>query len=251
MVVKQRINDIHVHLGKSSIINQHLKLEDLLKFRKKSNIENFALISLDCEISKNNRSIIRLSKKHKFIHGLYWIRKERIPNDIDILKKTLGDGIIGVKFHGVFENKKVTSKIYDPIMKLLQEKKAVLLIHCGRFKDGSPSSNSSFVHALKIAKKYPKIKVILAHMGGNDTSIVKKAINAARNIPNTFFDTSGISTPYRIEYGVQVIGAKRILFGSDFPWCSHRGMYFGVEDALISKKDKELILNKNFLNLIS
>lgn len=209
------------------------------------------LMSLDVDIDQNNKKIIELAKKHKYIHGLYWIQKSKIKEGIKILEKEIGNSLVGVKFHGVFENQRVTAKFYKPIWDLLADKKAVLLIHCGRFKDGSPLSNSSYIHALQIAKKFPKIKVILAHMGGNDTSVVKKAINAAENISNAYFDTSGISTPFRVEYGVKVIGAERIVFGSDFPWCSHRAMYYGVEDALISKNAKALILRKNFLKLIS
>lgn len=249
MVLK--INDVHVHLGKSSIINQKLLLSGIQNFKTKYNLENFMLMSLDMNIDQNNKKIIELSKKHKYIHGLYWVQKSRIKKDVKILEKEIGKSLVGVKFHSVFENQKVTAKVYKPILKLLSEKNAILLIHCGRFKDGDPISNSSFIHALKIAKEFPKIKVILAHMGGNDTNVVKKAINAAKNISNAYFDTSGISTPYRIEYGVKVIGAKRIVFGSDFPWCSHKGMYYGVVDALISKKEKVLILRENFVTLIS
>lgn len=249
--MREKVNDVHVHLGKSSIINQQLLVKEICNFRTKFNIDNFMLMSLDVDISQNNKKIIELAKKHEYIHGLYWIQKSKIGQDVKILEKEIGNSLVGVKFHGVFENQKVTAKIYEPIFEVLEDKKVVLLIHCGRYKDGSPLSNSSFIHALKIAKKFHKIKVILAHMGGNDTSVVKKAINAAKNISNAYFDTSGISTPFRVEYGVKVIGAERILFGSDFPWCSHRSMYYGVEDAMISKKAKELILRKNFLKIIS
>lgn len=246
-----RINDAHVHLGHSSIINQKLLSKDISNFRKKFKVNHFMLFTLDVDIEKNNNKIIQLSKKFKYIHGLYWIQKKNLKTDLEILDKELGNGLVGVKFHGVFEKQHVNSRIYIPIMKLLNKNHSILLVHCGRFKDGHPSSNSSFVHALNVAKKFPDIKVILAHMGGNDTSVVKKAINAAKTIPNAFFDTSGISTPYRVEYAVEKIGAKRVLFGSDYPWCSHKGMFYGVDDALITKKEKDLILRRNFLTLVS
>ena len=246
-----KINDIHVHLGNSSIISQKLVVKDIKNFRRKYNIDNMMLFTLDRNIDKNNKKIIELSKKFEYIHGLYWIQKNRIKEDVKILEKELGNGLVGVKFHGVFEKQKVSAKIYEPIMKVLDKKNAILLIHCGRFKDGSPLSNSSFIHALTVAKKFQNIKVILAHMGGNDTSVVRKALEAAKEIPNAYFDTSGISTPFRVELGVKKVGANRIIFGSDFPWCSFRGMYYGVEDALISERSKSLILNKNFLRLIS
>ena len=111
-------------------------------------------------------------------------------------------------------------------------------------------SNTSYLYGLKVAKKFPNIKIILAHMGGNDTSIVKKAVHDAKDMNNVYFDTSGISTPYRVEYAIDVIGSKRIIFGSDYPWCSFRGNFYNIEDSLLNKKEKENILYKNFLTLI-
>ena len=248
--MKRTINDAHVHLGKSSIINNFLSEDGVLNFREKYQVDNFFLMSLDLGIEHNNKKIIELSHKHEFVHGLYWIQKSMIQKDLSTLNNELGNGTVGVKFHGVFEKLPVTSDVYTPVMELLSDKQAILLVHCGRYKDGDPGSNSSYVHALEIAKKYPKIKVILAHMGGNDTSVVKKAVTAARDISNTFLDTSGISTPYRVEYAVDILGAERILFGSDFPWCSIRSMYYGVEDALIDDQLKELIMYENFSQIL-
>ena len=251
MEIKRKINDIHIHIGSSSIIKNHLSADKIFYYREKFGLDHLMIFSLDVDIEKNNEKIIELSKKNDFLHGLYWIQKSRINEDVKILRKEIGSGIVGVKFHGVFENKPITADVYEPVLEILEEKKSILLIHCGRYKDGSPKSNSSYIHALEIAKKYPKIKVVLAHMGGNDTGIVKAAVVAAKHIPNSFFETSGISTSYRVEYAIEVLGAERILFGSDFPWCSFRSMYYGVEDALISEQDKEMIFTKNFLNLLS
>jgi len=41
---------------------------------------------------------IELSKKHNFLHGLYWIKNSRINEDLEILSKEIGSGIVGVKF---------------------------------------------------------------------------------------------------------------------------------------------------------
>ena len=52
------INDVHVHLGKSSIINNWLSADDILSFREKNNVDNFFLMSLDLGIEHNNKKII-------------------------------------------------------------------------------------------------------------------------------------------------------------------------------------------------
>ena len=108
----EKINDIHVHLGPSSVINQKLLDDDLLKFRENYGINHIGLMTLDVDIDKNNLKIIQLAKKHDFIHGHYWIQKHRIENDVEILKKEIGSGVIGVKFHGVFENLPISAEQY-------------------------------------------------------------------------------------------------------------------------------------------
>ena len=136
-------------------------------------------------------------------------------------------------------------------MTFLNDVNSLVLIHCGRFKDGSPESTTSFEHGISLAKSYPNLKIVLAHMGGNDTSIVKKAVTSAKNLSNVYFDTSGISTAYRVEYAVEQLGPSRILFGSDYPWCGVRGNYYHIEDSLLDEKTKHMIFYDNFMKLIS
>jgi len=244
------INDIHVHLGWSDEINNFLDPNKLSNFITKNNLEEIALIPFEKDTNQFNQKIIKLSKENKKIHGFYWIQKNQVQDDLKILEKELGDGLIGVKFHGAFEKISVTDEVYAPIMELLDNKNSIILIHCGRFKDGHFDSVTSYNHGLALAKKYPKIKVLLAHMGGNDTSIVKKAVTEAVSLSNVFFDTSGISTPYRVEYAVDALGPRRVIFGSDYPWCSFRGNYYNIEDSLLDEKTKRCIFYENFINLI-
>jgi predicted TIM-barrel fold metal-dependent hydrolase len=245
------INDAHVHLGKSSGIYRSLSTEDVLKLREKHKIKNLMLMSFENDVGVNNEKIIELSQKYSFIFGLFWIQKSTLAQSVKTLEKLLGNSrIVGVKFHGSYENMPVSSPTYDSIMEILSERESILLVHTGRYKDASLESNTSYLHAIQIAKIYPKIKVVLAHMGGSDTSIIKRAIQDSKDISNIFFDTSGITTPYAIEYAVRIIDARRILFGSDEPWCSFMSMYYNVADAEIPKDDKAMILSDNFHDIL-
>lgn len=245
-----KVNDIHVHLGWSDGINNFLNPNKLDKFIAENNIEEIALIPFEKNTQTYNQKIIKLSKENRKIHGFYWIDKNRINSDKKILKNVIKDGLLGVKFHGVYENLPVSASIYRPIMELLNDMQAILLVHCGRYKDGGIESNTSFLHSIQIAKEFPKIKLVLAHMGGNDTTVSKRAVSSAVGLKNVYFDISGTSTPYRIEYAVKILGKHRILFGSDYPWCSFRAMYYNVIDALLDEKTKHAILYDNFKKLV-
>ncbi len=246
----RKLCDAHVHLGRSAGIYHTLHDNEISEFISKNGIENLLLMPFELDVDKSNEKIHNLSKSHREIHGLYWIQKQHVGRDAKNISELLGDGIVGAKFHGTYENLPISNGIYKPVLDVLNDKEALLLVHTGRYKDGDISSNTSFHHAIQIAQQYTKIKVIMGHMGGNDTSIVKQALEASINIPNIWFETSGITTPYRVEKGVDILGPNRILFGSDSPWCSFRSMFYGVEDTLLDEKIKHRIFYENFMKLL-
>lgn len=247
----RKICDAHVHLGRSNGINATLHLDQIDNFIKKFDIENLLLFPFEIDTNEDNEKIKKLSKINKKIHGMYWIQKNQIEKDVKNLNEGIGDGYVGVKFHGTYENLPISDDTYKPVLEVLNEKEALLIVHTGRFKDGDISSNTSYLHAVNVAKEYPKIKVILAHMGGNDHSVVKKALDASKNVKNIWFETSGITAPIRVEKAVEEIGPERILFGSDAPWCSFRSIFYGVEDSILDEKTKNLIFYENFIKLLN
>ena len=87
---------------------------------------------------------------------MYWVQKKQIEKDVKILSKNIGDGYVGVKFHGTYEDLPVSDDTYKPILEVLNEKEALLLVHTGRFKDGDISSNTSYLHGSKYRKKISK-----------------------------------------------------------------------------------------------
>jgi predicted TIM-barrel fold metal-dependent hydrolase len=245
-----KISDIHVHLGVSSGIYRAFTGEDILKFKETFNIQKIVLMSFERNVEENNRTISELSQKYASVFGLYWIQKSRIDKDIIALEKSLNKKMIGVKFHGYYEGYPVSAKCYQPIMELLSQKQGILLVHTGRYKDGAIESNTSYLHAIDVARNYNKVKVIMAHMGGSDTTIAKKAIVDSKELSNVYFDTSGITTPHVIEYALKYIDSRKIIFGSDEPWCSFRSMYYNIIDANIDDDSKANILYESFNRLV-
>lgn len=232
------INDIHVHLGQFEKINATQLAATLPAFKAFHNIANLALISSDLGIEKNEMAIRSLFGQP----GIYGWKMLQAEKDFELDHKRW----IGAKHHGTFEKRPISDPVYSKALEELDR----IIVHCGRYNNGEASSVTSFKHAIKAAIDNPQVSFVLAHMGGNDTDIVMKAADAAAGVPNVFFDTSGISTPFRVEYAVKRVGADRILFGSDHPWCSFLGQYHTVKDSLISDTDKQKIFTDNFLKLI-
>ena len=229
-------NDSHIHLGDSIGVGRSITIADILEYKYAFSIMHVLVIDDNLE-----RLQEFINKDVYGLHGLNWVNDDNIGSGL-----TLNDKIIGCKFHGAYSN---YSRPSIAVLDLLDKLGLVLLMHTGRYKDGNEASKTSYIHALNIAKEYKNIKVIMAHMGGTDTEICKKAIAASKQYSNIYFDTSGITTPYIIEYAVKQIPSTRIMFGSDIPWCSWRAMYNTVMDARISNHDMDNILQRSFQNL--
>lgn len=238
------IHDAHIHLGKSKAIHACLTVGQIEKFRRRNHIDKILVMSLDEDIAENNEAIMKLGASDRRTKGLYWISK---LTDARCIESGLANGsIVGAKYHGAFNNKPVTAPEFADVMAALADHGGKLLVHAGRYKEGSPESNVSYFHALNLAKKYPKLTVIMAHMGGSDTAICKRAILESKDTPNVYFDTSGITTPYIIEFALKHLPADRIMFGSDSPWCSFNAMRYNILDANVKEKDKAAILRGSF-----
>lgn len=237
-----KINDFHIHIGKSDDPQYDINLERLLFFKKHNDIDKMLIMGSHLNPEADNESVKQYTKEDG-IYGLHWWTTE--SNDIKF-----DDKIVGIKYHGAYLKRPVTS-MDSHVLETMDKHKKILLVHCGRYLEARPVSNTAFTHALQVAQSYRHIKVVLAHMGGTDRKICKEAIDAAVvNDGSVYFDTSGITTPSIIEYACNKLPCTRILFGSDWPWCGFKSMYHNVYDALINDLTKQDILYNNFEMLL-
>jgi len=238
-----KINDSHVHIGTISGIYAHLDTQDVDDFRNKNNIQALLAMGSDYAPGLSNKMVEYLAENVPYVFGLHWYTQNSSRN-IKLTEK-----MIGVKFHGVYNEMRVTQMDLN-LLEGLDKNKALLLVHCGRYLEGARESHSSYKHVIDLAKSYKDIKFIMAHMGGTDTTICKEAISDSVGYENIYFDTSGITTPYIIEYAVHMIPSSRIMFGSDSPWCSFNSQIYNVLDANIPLVDKQMILYQSFYTCI-
>jgi hypothetical protein len=78
-----------------------------------------------------------------------------------------------------------------------------------------------------------------------------KAIQAVKPYPNLYLDVSGFD-PERgiVEKAVAVLGAGRVLFGSDAPGRSYAAQLAKVRYADIGEDERALILGGNAARLL-
>ena len=169
-------------------------------------------------------------------------------NSVDVARRGIYDhNVIGLKF---------LSECYmddhraDPVVEEAIKANIPILIHTSHKAKGPgvpmyPLESHSG-HIANLSARYPEAKIIMAHTGGNAYLAVKNV----KPYPNVAVDISGSLMRYgTLEYTVKHLGAKRVLFGSDFPYVPFAVCIGKVQDAELSEKIKEDILFRNALRI--
>ena len=94
----------------------------------------------------------------------------------------------------------------------------------------------------KYCRKYPNIKLVLAHGGkGYNPYHILEGISSLKKIDNLWFDCSNVTEVGTIEVIIREMGHKRLLYGSDFP-------FFNLYEKCIAIGDGFCWLTNNEIN---
>jgi len=122
----------------------------------------------------------------------------------------------------------------DPIMQLCRDRRRPVLIHTnepvGHQYPGKTPVRLAQIYQL--IRRFPDNSVILAHWGGGlfFYSLMKKQVK--ESLKNVYFDTAASPFLYDaavFRIAVELVGADKILFGTDFPLLSP-AKYFSEMD---------------------
>ncbi len=236
-----KICDVHVHLGKSGPWQPYVKpsmyVDKLIHLFKKYNVERAVVFpnpNVGDKYPKMNDYIADCVKKHpnRLIgFGRVDPRREDAAEELNRIKNSLG--LAGLKLHPMVECFRPDHPFFEKFFEKINELKLPVLFHTG-------TGFSSPGLILKIAKKHPKLPIILGHLR-------EAAVNALGMAENIYVETSG-TLPEFIELSVD-IDEDRVLFGSDVPYYRYPVQIAIVKAAEISRKAKRKIFYENFQNL--
>ncbi len=116
-------------------------------------------------------------------------------------------GFKGVKLHPNAFCMSPSHPAAEKLFRVAGELDIAVMIHTG---NGLPNALPSL--CIPVARKYPKVRIVLAHAGGG--TFGADAIVAAKECPNIFLETSWV-TVYDLRAMVETLGARRVMFGSD------------------------------------
>ena len=98
------------------------------------------------------------------------------------------------------------------------------------------------------ARRFPEVKVIMAHL----TGIGFRGVLEAKGLPNVWVDTSGgYPEECLIEFAAEHLGADHVVYGSDLPIRENSVTIRRILGAKISAADKEKMLFGNTARLLN
>lgn len=235
------ICDAHVHLGDSGPWQPHMNptihIKALTQLFKKHNVERAVVFpnpNVSDRYPRMNNYIAQCVKKHPDLlvgFGRVDPRREDATAELERIKNALD--LTGLKLHPFVECFRPDHPHFTKFFKKVNDLNLPTLFHTG-------DAFSSPGLIAPIAKKHPKLTIILGHLREASITIMKEH-------PNVYVETSA-TLPDLIELAAD-IDQNRILFGSDIPYLRYPTQLAQVEAAHINQKIKRKILHDNFQRL--
>lgn len=168
-------------------------------------------------IDDSNAYIYKATQKYpdRFL-GFGWADPNLgVDKAIDSVKKCIYEyGFHGVKLNGAQNSYYIDNPEYAPVVEEIAKTKKALAFHVG-------ADAFEFTHPFrvkKIAKAYPEMKILVAHMGGvGHADLTDAMIEVAQECPNIMLIGSMVRTK-AIWKAIEHLGADRVCYGSDTPF---------------------------------
>ena len=267
------IIDTHVHTGlfesneKIVDMSEEIVLKSLELYHIDFAIVSHASVEYDCELNPIPREK-QISQEESFLQSVAFARKNKDKIGImpwikpatesaderfeEILKENL-DVIYGIKVHPFHSKTAFDSEKVEQYIKLAQKYHLPVVSHTADLDESSP------VRVYNMAKNYPDVNFVMAHMGlGTDN---QEAIELLGKLPNLYGDTTWVPLESTLQ-AVEKYGSKKIFFGSDSPIDglhtyaqNMKGepslylQYFNELEDIIGKEAYEDIMYKNAMRV--
>lgn len=267
------IIDSHIHIGGKNC-EFEMRESDVLYAMQTYNIDKAIVSNADSvefdpshvilpkekQVSQYNSAVrmINFARNHTpSVYAAIWIKPntEQLEKSFaELLRRNL-DIIKAIKVHPFYSALRFNDiKMYEYI-ELAENLNLPVMVHTANDEFSKPEL------VFDMAKKYPAVKFIMAHLELNSDN--RHATELCAQLPNLFADTAWVSITNAIAF-VNQCGSEKLLFGSDTPIdgrdtylknkAGNRSIYqdyFYELEKFISHAEYENIMYKNALRLFN
>lgn len=235
------IIDIHSHIWGADY--EYYKRENL-KMLEKYGVDKIYISPLsehypDKETVRNmNAEAARFIKENRSeIGGFVYVSPEH-DNAAEVVSRGIENmGFAGIK---LWVSELCDSECVYPVMEKAEKYNVPVLIHTFKKAQGQLRKESTAKNVANVARRFPNVKIIMAHLGGN----CYDGIPQIADLKNVWVDISGtLHHSNELNYTKRYIGASRILFGTDLT--SFSICYGQVAEADLTEDERNDILGNN------
>jgi predicted TIM-barrel fold metal-dependent hydrolase len=142
-----------------------------------------------------------------------------------------------------------------PVMDICRDRGRPVLIHTnepvGHAYPGKTPNTLAQIY--RMVKRFPANSIVLAHWGGGlfFFNLLKKEVKD--RLRNVYFDTAASPFLYNPEIyriAIQLAGAEKILFGSDYPLLAPVRYFKELDEANLTDAEREQICGLNAARLL-
>lgn len=204
-----KIIDAHAHVGYfGGFFDVGINTEDLIRQMDEYEIEKTVLCAIP-----NTETKMAVEKYPVRLLGITWVN----PADGDkavqeVFESIKNWGFKGVKLHPLLHSFTANDESVHPIAQAAQELDVPLFIHSGHPPYSLPWSIA------QLAEDFPKVKIVMVHMGHGHGVYIQSAIDMALKYPNLYLETSGMPMHTKIKEAYEKVGSDRVMFGTDAPF---------------------------------
>jgi predicted TIM-barrel fold metal-dependent hydrolase len=245
--VRPPIIDMHTHIW-SDASGVRVRASDeraLVEMADRFNIEAIVVIPLfgglspgEGEVAAGNEAAAALAARDARVKPMVTVYPRHERSSMEQLKRWMDAGFCGLKIWVSFADEPCVFPLIEKMIELGRP----TLIHAMHKSVGQLPLESDPLNIANLARRYPEAKIILPHIGGN----FYYTCDVIADVPNIYTDPSGTYCETgMLEHAVKVLGAGRILFGSDAPGADLVNNLAKVLAADISAEDQAAILAEN------
>lgn len=194
---------------------------------------------------QNDQVLEAIEHSHGRALGFVYLNPKHTKESLDELDRCVRDGpMVGVKLWVAVH---CDQDCLDPIVRRATELKAPVLQHTWYKITGNLPGESTAADLAVLAARHPSATFIAAHCGG-DWELGIRALRSVRNV--TAEICGGDPTAGFVEMAVRELGARRVMYGSDYAGRSFSSQLAKVHGADISEQAKRLILAGNIKRML-
>lgn len=258
------IIDSHIHISYLNKKKSFLQIKkDLLLNMKKNKIDYSIVIpdNVPNPQCAGLDDVIELTKNERKLYAVGTLYIDNINKDnlskIDVLfKKKL---IKGFKIFPGHDPVYPTDARWKTIYELCVKYRFPLIIHTGiNTADKKAAEYNDPKYIIKVAEKYPNLKIIVAHYFWPELDYCFNMTNGYENI---YFDTSALADPEvvntcggieKIKYILEKTIKRKpesVIFGTDWPMCNVEGNMELINLLDITEEGKDRIFSQNAIEI--